>query len=231
MKRKWFIVALVAILLILFVPIPSGTYKDGGTRVYSALTYKIVKWRKIYGLSFYMEDSKIYENTSVYFLPENYKDIDLLWEKEENCFFNKLASFDMGKNKNIEQSGKALSDDNSLSISLKGADLQAEKPYIEITWTNNDDKENCINPYEFEILYTEKENSTDIKDYKTCAIRPISIPEPAMIIPPFDSVDVKYTLADYNLSENKGQYCFMSRTAIFNDGREHFVKLFFKLSQ
>ena len=39
MKKKiWICIAGVVLLAILFVPIPSGTYKDGGTRTYSALT-------------------------------------------------------------------------------------------------------------------------------------------------------------------------------------------------
>lgn len=46
MKKKTWIV-LIILLLILFIPIPSGTYKDGGTRVYTALTYKIVKWKRL----------------------------------------------------------------------------------------------------------------------------------------------------------------------------------------
>lgn len=47
MKKKiWICIAGVVLLAILFVPIPSGTYKDGGTRAYSALTYKIVKWQR-----------------------------------------------------------------------------------------------------------------------------------------------------------------------------------------
>lgn len=37
----------VIILLILFIPIPHGTYKDGGTKDYSALTYRVVVWNRI----------------------------------------------------------------------------------------------------------------------------------------------------------------------------------------
>lgn len=74
-------------LLVLFLPIPKGTLTDGGTRVYSALTYKIVAWNKIQ-----VElnedgsggETNFYRKTSVYWFPDNYKSIDELWEIESN---------------------------------------------------------------------------------------------------------------------------------------------------
>ena len=76
MKKKIRIcIAGVVLLAILFVPIPSGTYKDGGTRAYSALTYKIVKWQRDTG-------SDVYKATKVYWLPNNFKSIDSLWAGE-----------------------------------------------------------------------------------------------------------------------------------------------------
>ena len=77
MKKKIRIcIAGVVLLAILFVPIPSGTYKDGGTRAYSALTYKIVKWQRDTG-------SDVYKASKVYWLPNNFKSIDSLWAGEE----------------------------------------------------------------------------------------------------------------------------------------------------
>lgn len=76
-KKAWIWIAAIALLLaILFVPIPSGTYKDGGTRAYTALTYKVVKWNRISG-------SDMYRATKVYWLPDNFKSIDRLWSQEE----------------------------------------------------------------------------------------------------------------------------------------------------
>ena len=43
-KRIWIQILVVLILAILFVPIPVGVYKDGGTREYTAITYKIADW-------------------------------------------------------------------------------------------------------------------------------------------------------------------------------------------
>lgn len=79
MKKKiWIpIITAVVLLAVLFVPIPSGTYKDGGTREYTALTYKIVDWNKL------TSDGK-YDKTKIYFFPNNIKSIDELWLYEED---------------------------------------------------------------------------------------------------------------------------------------------------
>ena len=74
-------------LLVLFLPIPKGTLNDGGTREYSALSYKIVAWNKI---QFELNEdgsggeTNFYHKTSVYWFPDNYKSIDELWEIESN---------------------------------------------------------------------------------------------------------------------------------------------------
>lgn len=72
MKKKLIIIAII-FLIIIFVPIPMGTYDDG-TRTYNALTYKIVKWHKA--------DLSVlggwYYSTSVFWFPENFKNIDEL---------------------------------------------------------------------------------------------------------------------------------------------------------
>lgn len=79
MKKKiWIpIIAAVVLLAVLFVPIPSGTYKDGGTREYAALTYKVVDWHKL-------TSDGTYDKTKIYFFPNNFKSIDELWAYEED---------------------------------------------------------------------------------------------------------------------------------------------------
>ena len=85
-KKTWCIIGAVAALLtVLFVPIPRGGGKDGGTRVYTALTYKIIDWRRL-------TDDGVYEQTRLYFLPHNLKSIDELWEKEEPFVLNKFLA-------------------------------------------------------------------------------------------------------------------------------------------
>ena len=78
MKKKiWIpIVVAVVILAVLFVPIPNGQMKDGGTKVYSALTYKIVDWNRLY-------NDGTYSATKVYFGADAWKSVDDLFAKEE----------------------------------------------------------------------------------------------------------------------------------------------------
>ncbi len=80
MKRKTLIIifAVIALLFILTVPFKTGTYKDGGTKTYTSLTYKVVKWNKLYRAG-----ADKYSKTKLYLFPNNFKDIDTLWEKEE----------------------------------------------------------------------------------------------------------------------------------------------------
>lgn len=77
MKRKiWIPIAVIsAVLAILFLPIPKGVCNDGGTREYTALTYKIVKWSRL-------TDNGIYKKTRVYFGEDRWQDIDQLWLEE-----------------------------------------------------------------------------------------------------------------------------------------------------
>lgn len=84
-KKVWIPIVIVALLAILVIPIPIGAYRDGGTREYTALTYKVVKWNRLTG------DGEIaYGKTKVYFFPNNFKSIDALWDMEaeqEECIF------------------------------------------------------------------------------------------------------------------------------------------------
>lgn len=77
MKKKIFLsIALVLLLLaVLFVPVPRGHLDDGGTRVYDALTYKMVRWNKIYA-------DGSYKNTRIYFGNDRNRSIDELWDME-----------------------------------------------------------------------------------------------------------------------------------------------------
>ena len=75
MKKKKIIIILSVILLILIIPIPVGILKDGGTRVYSALSYKIVCWNK-------MTDDGIYKKTKIYPFPLNLLPLTSLFNLE-----------------------------------------------------------------------------------------------------------------------------------------------------
>lgn len=78
MKRKiWlWIIAAIVLVAVLFVPVPTGTLNDGGTREYTALTYKIVDWNSL-------TDDGVYEKNRVYFFADRNKSLDELWEYEK----------------------------------------------------------------------------------------------------------------------------------------------------
>lgn len=85
MKNKKILITVIAVLiLILIIPVPSGIYKDGGTKAYTSLTYKIVDWNVLTA-------DNLYDETKIYFFPDNFKSVDELWQKEEENF---LYTFD-----------------------------------------------------------------------------------------------------------------------------------------
>ncbi len=100
MKKKIIAVTVVAaILLILFLPIPTGTYRDGGTREYTALTYKIVVWNKRIAETDpdgSAGDVHTYHKTSFFRFPNNFKHIDELWEIE-NAGSDKTMKNEIGE--------------------------------------------------------------------------------------------------------------------------------------
>ena len=76
--KKYTIIVIILAFVFLFFPV-RNTYKDGGTRCYSALTYKFVVWNRIQDA-----DVPIYHKTSLFLFPNNLKSIDELWEIEIN---------------------------------------------------------------------------------------------------------------------------------------------------
>lgn len=103
MKKKILIpVISVLLLAVLFVPIPKGALKDGGTKEYSALTYKIVDWNRL-------TDTETYDQTKVYLFPKNFKSIDSLWELEkDNAELPSYTDKWLEKNDENLENGKAL---------------------------------------------------------------------------------------------------------------------------
>lgn len=91
MKRKtkiiiivFLVLAVVFVLAVLFVP-TYGMYKDGGTKEYTAVIYKVVKWRHFY--SYVDENGEVgygtYIKEVVYWFPDSRKSLDELWEIEK----------------------------------------------------------------------------------------------------------------------------------------------------
>lgn len=86
MKKKYWVILAVVLLALAVIPIPTGIYKDGGTRVYQALTYKIVDWNRIYT----DDGNGIYHKTRVYLIPHCWRSLDSLWEREEESMEHTL---------------------------------------------------------------------------------------------------------------------------------------------
>lgn len=87
MKRKIILTSLAVLLLvaILFVPIPDGQCLDGGTRTYTALTYKIVAWNRL-------TTDGVHQATQVYWLPHNFRSVDELWAYEKPNVIHKFVA-------------------------------------------------------------------------------------------------------------------------------------------
>ena len=139
MKKKIFftVIVVISLLAILFVPIPTGTLNDGGTRVYSALTYKIVVWNRT-------TDDGIYENTKVYFGEARFQDINGLWDEESQnvrqIFRGKITKID-GYWVTVEPLDGEMERHSSLEISfhtseLPNIDVQIGD-VVEITYRGN----------------------------------------------------------------------------------------------
>ncbi len=75
-KRIWIPLAIILFLAVLFLPIPRGSYDDGGTWEYRALTYRIVKWNRL-------TENGIYQKTRVYFGFDCFQSLDTLWASEQ----------------------------------------------------------------------------------------------------------------------------------------------------
>ena len=87
MKRIIVICIIIVVFLVLFLPVPKGTYEDGGTRDYCALTYRIVVWNKL--IAEVNEEGSggevsTYHKTSVFWIPDHFKSIDELWKMERS---------------------------------------------------------------------------------------------------------------------------------------------------
>lgn len=137
-KKKWIWLVAALLLAILVVPIPSGVYKDGGTREYTALTYKIVRWNRLIG------SDGIYNETKVYFFPDNFESIDSLWAEEEREMEHSFAAevLEITENFALVQPlpGEAeLNSSDQISFSLQGLeDIGTEVgSVVQITYTGD----------------------------------------------------------------------------------------------
>ena len=110
MKKKILIVIIV-LLAVLFFPIPT-TYKDGGTKTYTSLTYKYIKWNKMMDI-----DEPDYTGTSLYLFPRNFMSIDDLFELEYDAVIDDVddLSSSQDKDADIKDVPNNIQDENEQS--------------------------------------------------------------------------------------------------------------------
>ena len=162
MKKKALIliISLIA-LLVLFFPIPSGALKDGGTREYTSLTYKLVKWNRI------TSDGEIYKAWRIYPFPLNTKSVDALWKEEslklteENKEERTAGDTVTEKVSPVTTDCKESSDETGFSVSVKEFSPKGDSPYIKIEITNHSNTEFCFGET-FDIFY--RKNKSDIRE-------------------------------------------------------------------
>ena len=114
MKKKLWLL-LLCLGLVLFIPIPTGVYKDGGTREFTSLTYKVVKYN-------HLTDGGVYNKLKIYPFPLNFFSIDSLLAKEEKNF-----------PKNNNSSNADISLDIETSSEIYNNLLEYEVQYIRTT--------------------------------------------------------------------------------------------------
>ena len=137
MKKKVLIPIIAAVILsaVLFVPIPQGTCEDGGTRVYTALTYKIVAWNRIRGYG-------VYQKTSVYFGSDRNKSIDELWELEceqaKDVITNDFSDISLQESQeSLDSTSKENSESENSSSEESGESVWLDKSKVEKTDGNS----------------------------------------------------------------------------------------------
>ena len=72
-KKRWItVIAVVLLLALLLIPVKIQ-YRDGGTVQYKAMTYSVIRW-----VVFDPDTHEKSYTTKVYFIPDNFKDINEL---------------------------------------------------------------------------------------------------------------------------------------------------------
>ena len=158
MKKPW-IVGVIAfvVLALLMIPIPK-TAQDGGTRVYQALSYQVVDWKRT-------TDDGVYEATDIYWFPHNFKDLDTHWLEKEptlsHCFTAKVI--ELGQNTALVEPVEGEPERHSSDrISFGTAELPALElqvdDYVKITYVGG-----IMESYPAQIHATDWEIAKDLR--------------------------------------------------------------------
>ena len=134
MKKKIWIVILVVILF-LVVPIPAGPFKDGGTKEYKAIAYRIVKWNKHLNIEYMDLDFPEFQHgcfhkTSIYWFPKNFKGQRELYDSEIKAILDREGYIDYLALVNKENKLPDDWEDKLETVTIKnslGDDVEVEK--------------------------------------------------------------------------------------------------------
>lgn len=119
-KSRIAIILVVALLLILLIPIPSGTADDGGSREFTAMTYKIIKWNHI------VDADETYTGTDFYLLPDNLKSMSELWEDKGISSATGQLTYEDKKNNKISDNDYIDPEDSVSSAPTDSSSSQAD---------------------------------------------------------------------------------------------------------
>lgn len=160
MKKRLWIIVIIVLFAVLLTPIPSGTFRDGGTSSYTALTYKIVHWNRLTGDS-------TYEKTRMYWGENVFKSLDELWELEaphvEKTFLAQIVELESGGSVLIRPlNGEAERQSaDRIRVVLTGKNGTAAKvgDYLQITYTGG-----IMESYPAQINMVSYEFATDLRN-------------------------------------------------------------------
>lgn len=147
MKNKKLIAIIAVLILLLAVPIPTGAYHNGETKVYTALTYKIIERES------YSKYGGVYSETKVYPFPLNFMSADFLIASTARAAFESKNTFpercSSGEKENVE--------------------TLAEPPVLKVVY----DGENCITADPASYCWTYIDSKGEVNGICADALHPL----------------------------------------------------------
>ncbi len=123
-KKRIVIIAFAAALILLAFPFSHKIYKDGGTKVYTSLTYKIVDFNKLTGAG------EFYTETKIYPFPMNFMSDDFLMAGANGTDIGEAD----GHNDILSDKLKVLIDGKGGGSSKGENEIYETPPAMEITY-------------------------------------------------------------------------------------------------
>ncbi len=133
MKNKKLIAIIAVFILLLAVPIPTGAYHNGETKVYTALTYKIIERES------YSKDGGVYSETKVYPFPLNFMSADFLIASTARAAFESKNTSPERCSSGEKENEETLAEPPVLKVVYDGGNCITADP-ASYCWTYIDSK-------------------------------------------------------------------------------------------